>query len=59
MSARDSNRFTVSVNIEPETKASFWLTYEELLQRRDGRYELVVNLHPGQPVKDLTVEVSS
>lgn len=56
-SARDSNRFTVSLNAEPESKISFWLNYEELLQRRDGRYELVVNLHPGQPVKDLTVQV--
>ncbi|KAF2887422.1 hypothetical protein ILUMI_18751, partial [Ignelater luminosus] len=56
VSARDSNRFTVSVNIEPETKAVFYLTYEELLKREDGHYEQVINLHPGQPVKDLSVE---
>ncbi|KAF2899117.1 hypothetical protein ILUMI_07056 [Ignelater luminosus] len=58
VSARDSNRFTVSVNVEPETKAAFYLWYEELLQRQDGHYEQVINIHPGQPVKDLHVEVS-
>lgn len=57
VSARDSNRFTVSVNVEPESKAAFYLNYEELLKREDGHYELVINLHPGQPVKDLSVEV--
>jgi len=57
VSARDSNRFTVSVNIEPESKAAFYLNYEELLKRQDGHYELVINLHPGQPVQDLSVEV--
>ncbi|KAK4880127.1 hypothetical protein RN001_008273 [Aquatica leii] len=57
VSARDSNRFTVSVNIEPAKKAAFYLSYEQLLNRQDGRYEQVVNIHPGQPVKDLSVEV--
>ncbi|XP_072382761.1 inter-alpha-trypsin inhibitor heavy chain H4-like isoform X1 [Diabrotica undecimpunctata] len=57
VSARDSNRFTVSVNVEPETKAIFYLTYEELLQRKNNKYELVLNIHPGQIVKDLHVEV--
>ncbi|KAK5646826.1 hypothetical protein RI129_005290 [Pyrocoelia pectoralis] len=57
VSARDSNRFTVSVNIEPEAKAAFYLTYEQLLKRQDSHYEQVINIHPGQPVKDLSVEV--
>ncbi|KAF2891776.1 hypothetical protein ILUMI_14397, partial [Ignelater luminosus] len=56
VSARDSNRFTVSVNLEPETNAAFYLTYEELLKREDGHYEQIINLHPGQPIKDLNVE---
>ncbi|KAJ8966388.1 hypothetical protein NQ314_003549 [Rhamnusium bicolor] len=51
VSARDSNRFTVSVNIEPESKAVFLLTYEELLQRKYEQYELVINIHPGQIVQ--------
>ncbi|XP_017779412.1 PREDICTED: inter-alpha-trypsin inhibitor heavy chain H3-like isoform X2 [Nicrophorus vespilloides] len=57
VSARDSNKFTVNVNIEPESKAVFYLTYEELLERKKGFYELVINIHPGQLVKDLNVEV--
>ncbi|XP_066157738.1 inter-alpha-trypsin inhibitor heavy chain H4-like isoform X2 [Euwallacea fornicatus] len=57
-SARDSNRFTVSVNIEPTSKATFYLTYEELLERRIEIYEIVLNIHPGQPVKDLSVKVN-
>ncbi|XP_063902770.1 inter-alpha-trypsin inhibitor heavy chain H3-like isoform X1 [Zophobas morio] len=56
--ARDSNRFTVSVNLEPQSKAIFTLTYEELLQRQNEQYEIVLNIHPGQPVKDLIVEVN-
>ncbi|KAK9890511.1 hypothetical protein WA026_010588 [Henosepilachna vigintioctopunctata] len=58
VNARDSNRFTVSVNIEPQSKATFYLTYEELLARQNGQYEIVLNLHPGQPVKDLGVQVN-
>lgn len=57
LSARDSKTFTVSVNIEPESKTIFRLTYEELLQRQLGQYELVVNIHPGQIVDDLSVTV--
>nr|XP_023015428.1 inter-alpha-trypsin inhibitor heavy chain H4-like isoform X6 [Leptinotarsa decemlineata] len=57
VSARDSNRFTVSVNVEPEAKAVFLLTYEELLEREHNQYELVLNIHPGQIIKDLNVEV--
>ncbi|XP_076256938.1 inter-alpha-trypsin inhibitor heavy chain H4-like isoform X2 [Rhynchophorus ferrugineus] len=58
VSARDSNRFTVSVNIEPQSKATFYLRYEELLVRKTGKYELVLNINPGQPVKNLAVEVN-
>ncbi|XP_050295502.1 inter-alpha-trypsin inhibitor heavy chain H4-like isoform X20 [Anthonomus grandis grandis] len=57
-SARDSHRFTVSVNVEPESKAIFYLTYEELLTRKSEKYEVVLNINPGQPVKDLSVQVN-
>lgn len=56
-SARNSNRFTVSVNVEPQKKATFNLTYEELLTRKLGLYNHVINLQPGQEVKDLQVRV--
>ncbi|XP_044751424.1 inter-alpha-trypsin inhibitor heavy chain H4-like [Coccinella septempunctata] len=58
VNARDSNKFTVSVNIMPESKATFYLTYEELLIRQKGLYDIIVNLHPGQPVKDMEVQVN-
>ncbi|XP_068904458.1 inter-alpha-trypsin inhibitor heavy chain H4-like isoform X3 [Tenebrio molitor] len=58
LSARDSKTFTVSVNIEPESKTIFRLTYEELLQRQIGMYELIINIHPGQTVDDLGVQVN-
>jgi len=54
-SARDSQRFTVSVNVEPQKKVNFKLTYEELLSRRLGTYRHVINLDPGQIVNDLKV----
>ncbi|XP_063224499.1 inter-alpha-trypsin inhibitor heavy chain H4-like isoform X2 [Bacillus rossius redtenbacheri] len=57
LSARDSNRFTVSVNVEPQSKVTFNLTYEELLTRRLGTYNHVINLYPGQVVRDLQVDV--
>ncbi|CAG4963388.1 unnamed protein product [Parnassius apollo] len=55
--ARDSNIFTVSVNVEPNSEAVFNLTYEELLTRRNGVYNHAVNLHPGALVPKLTVTV--
>jgi hypothetical protein len=56
-SARDSNRFTVSANVEPRQKVTFNLTYEELLVRKLGAYEHVISLDPGQIVPDLSVQV--
>ncbi|XP_063231735.1 inter-alpha-trypsin inhibitor heavy chain H4-like isoform X2 [Bacillus rossius redtenbacheri] len=56
-SARNSNRFVVSVNIEPTQKVTFNLTYEELLKRDLSYYTHAINIDPGQIVPDLTVEV--
>lgn len=42
----------------PESKATFYLTYEELLTRQKDLYDIVINLHPGQPVKDMEAQVS-
>lgn len=47
-SARDSNKFTVSVNVEAESKVTFNLTYEQLLTRKLGVYENIIHLQPGQ-----------
>lgn len=48
----------MSVNILPESKAIFYLKYEELLSRQKGLYDIIINLHPGQPVEDIEVQVS-
>nr|QRN76669.1 inter alpha trypsin inhibitor heavy chain H4 [Tineola bisselliella] len=53
--ARDSNHFAVSVNVEPHTVAVFNLTCEELLTRSQGVYNYAVNINPGQVVPDLSV----
>ncbi|GBP41493.1 Inter-alpha-trypsin inhibitor heavy chain H3 [Eumeta japonica] len=55
--ARDSNHFTVSVNVEPNTEAIFNLTYEELLERRSGVYHHTINLNAGALVPQMTVRV--
>ncbi|XP_046385967.1 inter-alpha-trypsin inhibitor heavy chain H4-like isoform X2 [Ischnura elegans] len=56
--ARDSNIFRASVCLEPGgTTASFYLTYEELLKRKMGVYQHILNLHPGQVAQEMKVEV--
>ncbi|KAK7884555.1 hypothetical protein WMY93_027678 [Mugilogobius chulae] len=55
---REIERFRVAVSAPPGVRMSFCLTYEELLMRRLGRYELSLGLRPGQLVDNLTVEVN-
>ncbi|XP_072392473.1 inter-alpha-trypsin inhibitor heavy chain H4-like [Diabrotica undecimpunctata] len=57
VNTRDSNTFTVSANVGPEEKATFYLTYEELLERKNSQYDLVLNIRPGQVVDHLNVQV--
>ena len=54
---RDANQITVSVSVEPQQKVRFTMVYEELLRRRNGRYELAVHVNPGQLVADFRVDV--
>merc|ERR1712038_798632 len=54
---RDANRFTVTANVEAGDKVEFKLTYDELLERKQGQYHLAVNVNPGQIVDDLKIEV--
>ena len=55
---RESNNFEVTVNIEAGKEVEFDLEYQEVLQRRLGYYEHVINIDPGQVVLDLEVEVN-
>lgn len=48
--------FSVSVNIASQSNVTFTLTYEELLQRKLGQYELLTRVNPKQPVQEFQVE---
>ncbi|XP_031424240.1 inter-alpha-trypsin inhibitor heavy chain H3-like [Clupea harengus] len=50
--------FKTSVTVAAHSKVTFELTYEELLSRRLGKYELLINAQPGQIVKDFKIDVN-
>lgn len=54
---RDANLIRVSVNIAAQGKVRFRLTYEELLERRLGRYDQIIHVSPGQIIDDFRVDV--
>uniref|UniRef100_A0A3Q4HWU7 VIT domain-containing protein n=1 Tax=Neolamprologus brichardi TaxID=32507 RepID=A0A3Q4HWU7_NEOBR len=54
-SGRKMETFSVSVNIAAESNVTFVLTYEELLQRKLGRYELLTRVKPKTLVQDFQV----
>ncbi|XP_067243921.1 inter-alpha-trypsin inhibitor heavy chain H3-like [Chanodichthys erythropterus] len=49
--------FKTSVTVAAFSKLTFELTYEELLKRRLGKYELLINAQPMQPVADFKMDV--
>ncbi|XP_023367094.1 inter-alpha-trypsin inhibitor heavy chain H5 [Otolemur garnettii] len=53
---KGSDVFRASVVIPSKDKAAFFLSYEELLQRRLGKYEHVVSVRPQQLAGKLVVE---
>lgn len=55
---REIEKFRVAVSVPSGARMFFSLSYEELLLRRLGRYELSLGLRPGQPVQNLTLDVS-
>ena len=56
---RDTNIFTVDVSLEPADKlVEFHLTYDEILARKSGLYNYIININPGVVVQDLRVEVN-
>ncbi|XP_041281680.1 inter-alpha-trypsin inhibitor heavy chain H3-like [Onychostruthus taczanowskii] len=56
-SGRKTEKFTVSVNVKAASKVTFELTYEELLKRQFGKYEMLIKVKPKQLVKDFEIEV--
>ncbi|XP_030277140.1 inter-alpha-trypsin inhibitor heavy chain H3 isoform X2 [Sparus aurata] len=55
---RTLEEFKTSVTVAAHKKVTFELTYEELLKRRHGKYELQIHARPMQPVKDFKVDVN-
>uniref|UniRef100_A0A8C5APE9 Inter-alpha-trypsin inhibitor heavy chain H3 n=1 Tax=Gadus morhua TaxID=8049 RepID=A0A8C5APE9_GADMO len=47
-SGRKMEKFSVSVNIAAKSNVTFILTYEELLQRKFGKYEILTRINPKQ-----------
>uniref|UniRef100_A0A3B4DP91 Inter-alpha-trypsin inhibitor heavy chain 3 n=1 Tax=Pygocentrus nattereri TaxID=42514 RepID=A0A3B4DP91_PYGNA len=54
---RTLEEFKTSVTVAAFSKVTFELTYEELLQRRLGKYQLLINAQPMQPVADFKIDV--
>ncbi|KAF4093629.1 hypothetical protein AMELA_G00004010 [Ameiurus melas] len=54
-SGRKMEKFSVSVNIAANNSVTFTLTYEELLQRRLGKYELMIRVKPKQLVQHFEI----
>ncbi|XP_044534995.1 inter-alpha-trypsin inhibitor heavy chain H5 [Gracilinanus agilis] len=55
---KETETFSASVIIPAKNKAAFFLHYEELLQRRLGKYEHVISVRPQQLSGRLHVEVN-
>lgn len=58
-SGRKMEKFSVSVNIAAKSNVTFVLTYEELLQRKLGQYEILTRVKPKQPVQEFKVTPNS
>ncbi|XP_034023082.1 inter-alpha-trypsin inhibitor heavy chain H3-like [Thalassophryne amazonica] len=54
-SGRKMEQFSVSVNIAAKSNVTFTLTYEELLQRKLGQYEVLIRVKPKQPVQEFQI----
>uniref|UniRef100_A0A4W4EAP3 Inter-alpha-trypsin inhibitor heavy chain H3 n=1 Tax=Electrophorus electricus TaxID=8005 RepID=A0A4W4EAP3_ELEEL len=54
-SGRKMEKFSVSVNIAAHSGVTFTLTYEELLQRRFGNYEIMIRVKPKQLVQEFQI----
>ncbi|XP_026539323.1 inter-alpha-trypsin inhibitor heavy chain H3-like [Notechis scutatus] len=55
---RKTEKFSVSVNIASSSKVTFQLTYEELLKRKFGKYEIFIKVNPKQLVNKFEIEAN-
>ncbi|KAM6126343.1 inter-alpha-trypsin inhibitor heavy chain H4 [Phoenicopterus ruber ruber] len=57
ITGRKLEQFHVSVSIAAASKVTFELTYEELLKRQVGKFELLIKVRPKQLVKHFQIDV--
>lgn len=55
-SGRTMEQFTIHLTIGPQSKATFRLTYEEVLKRKLKQYEIVIKVKPKQLVHHFEVD---
>ncbi|XP_028261030.1 inter-alpha-trypsin inhibitor heavy chain H3-like isoform X2 [Parambassis ranga] len=55
-SGRKMEKFSVSVNIAAQSSVTFTLIYEELLQRKHGKYEILTRVKAEQPVQEFQIQ---
>ncbi|XP_078065929.1 inter-alpha-trypsin inhibitor heavy chain H3-like isoform X2 [Mustelus asterias] len=55
-SGRKMEKFKVSINVAPAKKVTFEVTYEELLKRKLGKYEMILRVKPMQLVKQFQID---
>lgn len=55
-SGRTMEQFTIHLTIGPRSKATFRLTYEEVLKRRLMQYDIVIKVKPKQLVHHFEVD---
>ncbi|NXP09799.1 ITIH4 inhibitor, partial [Thinocorus orbignyianus] len=57
ITGRKLEQFHVSVSVAAASKVTFELTYEELLKRNLGKFELLIKVQPKQLVKHFQIDV--
>ncbi|XP_004676126.1 PREDICTED: inter-alpha-trypsin inhibitor heavy chain H1 isoform X2 [Condylura cristata] len=56
-SGRTMEQFTIHITIGPRSKATFKLTYEEVLRRKLMQYDIVIKVKPKQLVHQFEIDV--
>lgn len=54
-SGRNMEKFSMSVNIAAKSNVTFILTYEELLKRKLGQYEILTRVRAEKPVEEFKI----
>lgn len=56
-SGRTMEEFSIHIMVGPQSKATFRLTYEEVLRRKLMQYDIVIKVKPKQLVQHFEVDL--